>query len=141
MIRGNLLAIPIESSFLYVEPIYLQATQEPDQQQQFGGGPGGEGDEDPGAQRRQQRQPGPQLASTAIPELKQVIVAFGGQVVMRDTFEEALTQLFGAGDRPLAGDGSLSDQPQIVEDASLIRSAVIMAADAERHYENVRKAM
>ena len=32
VIRGNLLAIPIESSFLYVEPIYLQARREPDQQ-------------------------------------------------------------------------------------------------------------
>jgi uncharacterized protein len=140
VIRGNLLAIPIESSFLYVEPIYLQATQEIDQPQQFG--PGGDDGEDDGGQRRQQQRPqGPSQGSTAIPELKQVIVAFGGQVVMRATFEEALTQLFGAGDRPMAGDGSLSSQPQIAQDESLLRSAVMMAADAEKHYENVRKAM
>lgn len=137
VIRGNLLAIPIESSFLYVEPIYLQATQEPDQQQQFGQG---EGPDDGGGPRRQQR-PQPQQASTAIPELKQVIVAFGGQVVMRETFEEALTELFGSGERSLAGEDSPSSQPQIQEGGQEARSAALLAADAERHYENVRRAM
>jgi uncharacterized membrane protein (UPF0182 family) len=29
VIRGNLLAIPISDAFIYVEPIYLQAKQEP----------------------------------------------------------------------------------------------------------------
>ena len=138
VIRGNLLAIPIESSFLYVEPIYLQATQESDQPQQFGG-PEDPGDEAPD-QRRQQRQMGPPQSSTAIPELKQIIVAYGGQVVMRQTFEEALTELFGTGDRPMSEEMSVSaDLPAGADDVA--RSAVMMAADAERHYENVRKAM
>ena len=44
VIRGNLLAVPIESSFLYVEPIYLQARQESNQlpQQGFEGEGGGQ---------------------------------------------------------------------------------------------------
>ncbi|MBS10655.1 MAG: hypothetical protein CME19_03505 [Gemmatimonadetes bacterium] len=135
VIRGNLLAIPIESSFLYVEPIYLQATQEVDQPQQFGGT---EDPEEPGPRRQQQRQQAPRQASTSIPELKQVIVAFGGQVVMRETFEEALTTLFGVGDRPISG-----EPVEVVTDAdpSEVRSASLMAAEAEQHYENVRKAM
>jgi uncharacterized membrane protein (UPF0182 family) len=139
VIRGNLLAIPIESSFLYVEPIYLQATQELDQPQQFGGG---QDDEEDGGQRQQQQRPqGPARASTAIPELKQVIVAFGGQVVMRPTFEEALVQLFGAGDRLLTGDSDQRETPQSGRDLSVVRSAADMAAEAELHYGNVRKAL
>ena len=135
VIRGNLLAIPIESSFLYVEPIYLQATQEVEQPQQFGGP---EEEEEP-TQRRQQQQrpPGPSSGNTSIPELKQVIVAFGGQVIMRDTFEEALVELFGSGDRSLAGDADVA----AVSDPSETRSAASIAVDAEKHYENVRKAL
>ena len=139
VIRGNLLAIPVESSFLYVEPIYLRATQEGNQQQQFAGG---EDDDDPQGQQQQRQRQQAQIQSTAIPELKQVIVAFGGQVVMRDTFEDALTAMFGAGDGGLlAGDNSVSSQPQIAKDTSEMRSAATIAADAEAHYGNVRKAM
>jgi len=57
VIRGNLLAIPINNSFLYVEPVYLQAT------------------------------------TSALPELKRVIVATNTRIAMRPTLEEALVAL------------------------------------------------
>ena len=63
VIWGDLLVIPIESSLLYVRPLYLQA------------------------------------AGGRIPELKQVVVAYQNRVVMRETLDGALFQLFG-------GDGS-----------------------------------
>ena len=59
VIRGNLIIIPIEQSFLYIEPIYLKAS-----------------------------------ASGALPQLKRVIVAYEDQVIMEETFEEALNVIF-----------------------------------------------
>lgn len=56
--RGNLIVIPINDSFLYVEPIYLQSE------------------------------------SSALPELKRVIVASGSHIAMRETLGEALDALF-----------------------------------------------
>ena len=57
VIRGNLIVIPLNNSFLYVEPIYLQST------------------------------------TSALPELKRVIVASGQRIVMRPTLDEALFAL------------------------------------------------
>jgi uncharacterized protein len=57
VIRGNLIVIPLNRSFLYVEPIYLQAE------------------------------------TSALPELRRVIVASGEKVVMRETLAEALIAL------------------------------------------------
>ena len=57
-IRGNLIVIPLNNSFLYVEPLYLQSA--------------GEGSR---------------------PELKRVIAASGGTVVMEDTLAAALAEL------------------------------------------------
>ncbi|HWP59107.1 MAG TPA: UPF0182 family protein [Candidatus Acidoferrales bacterium] len=59
VIRGSLLAIPIEKSLLYVQPLYLAAEK------------------------------------GSLPELKRVIVAFGNQIAMRETLEQALEDLFG----------------------------------------------
>lgn len=60
VIRGNLIVIPLNQSFLYVEPLYLQSE------------------------------------SSALPELKRVIVASGSRVAMRETLEEALAALLNA---------------------------------------------
>lgn len=57
IIRGNLIVIPLNNSFLYVEPIYLLSD------------------------------------TSALPELKRVIVASGEKIVMRATLEEALDAL------------------------------------------------
>jgi len=137
VIRGNLLVIPLEQSFLYVEPIYLQARQE------MAGGAfaAGRPTMPPG-----QRQPPmlPNQRSTAIPELKQVIVAFGGRVVMRSTLEEALIELFGSATAaqttapvPKAGP-TASQLPPI---ASALYTAAQIAADAEEHYERAQAAL
>jgi len=58
VIRGNLLVIPIEQSLIYVEPLYLQATE------------------------------------IKIPQIKRVVVAYGQQVVMEPTLEQAVARLF-----------------------------------------------
>jgi uncharacterized membrane protein (UPF0182 family) len=137
VIRGNLLAIPIETSFLYVEPIYLQARQESDQPpQQFG--------QEGGGQQNQVQQPRQQRQSTAIPELKQVIVAYGGQVIMRDTFEDALNDLFGSGAGRTLDKGQ-QDTPSSTPNTSQVlqvdQSAVQLAAEADRQYQLVRESM
>jgi uncharacterized protein len=58
VIRGNLLAIPIEDTMLYVEPIYIESANE-----------------------------------TSLPEVKQIVMAYGDHIVMEATFEEALDQI------------------------------------------------
>ena len=57
VIRGNMIVIPLNQSFLYVEPLYLQSE------------------------------------SSALPELRRVIVASGSRVAMRETLAEALAAL------------------------------------------------
>jgi uncharacterized membrane protein (UPF0182 family) len=59
VIRGSLLAIPVEESLLYVQPLYLSAEK------------------------------------GSIPELKRVIVAYGNQIAMDETFNAALQAIFG----------------------------------------------
>src|SRR5699024_2034773 len=52
VIRGNLLAIPIEDTILYVEPVYIESSNE-----------------------------------TSLPEVKQVVMAYGDNIVMESTFD------------------------------------------------------
>lgn len=59
VLRGNLLVIPIETSLLYVEPLYLVATE------------------------------------NQLPELKRVIVSYGGHVIMERDLSTALGRIFG----------------------------------------------
>src|SRR5699024_7723291 len=58
VIRGNLLAIPLEDTVFYVEPIYIQSSNE-----------------------------------TSLPEVKQIIIAYGQHIVMKPTFDEALDEI------------------------------------------------
>src|SRR5690554_2525835 len=58
VIRGNLLAIPIEDTILYVEPIYIESSND-----------------------------------TSLPEVKQVIIAYGDHIVMESSFDRALDRL------------------------------------------------
>lgn len=78
-IRGNLIVIPLNSSFLYVEPLYLRSS---------GGG--------------------------SRPELKRVIVASGGDVVMEDTLAEALAELVNV---RAADIGEIVPLPETVDEA------------------------
>lgn len=131
VIRGNLLAIPIERSFLYVEPIYLRARQEDGSRRL-----------QPGSDRAWRGPAGRDGSSAAIPELKQVIVAFGGQVVMRDTFEEALTVLFGPeGEAPPVEAAQAVQEPSGPETGPDVRAAARLAAEAESQYQQVRLSM
>ncbi|HLQ74361.1 MAG TPA: UPF0182 family protein [Bacillota bacterium] len=58
VIRGNLLAIPIEDTVLYVEPVYIESSNE-----------------------------------TSLPEVKQVVMAYGEYIVMEETFDKALDKI------------------------------------------------
>ncbi|MDJ0752334.1 MAG: UPF0182 family protein [Ardenticatenaceae bacterium] len=73
IIRGNLIVIPLNDSFLYVEPIYLESE------------------------------------TSALPELKRVIVASGERIVMRETLSEALSAL-------LTGEGTELVVEDVVDD-------------------------
>lgn len=80
------MAIPIEQSFLYVEPVYLQASQEP------------QPEVEPSqrmARSPLRRTPQPtETRSIALPELKRVIVAYGNEVVMKENLASALAAIF-----------------------------------------------
>jgi uncharacterized protein len=95
VIRGNLLAIPLEGAFIYVEPVYLEARQEekeaPPPAQQKPGLFGGSG--------KKQARPAAvsyNTRSSALPELKRVIVGIGNRIVMEETLDKALAQALGA---------------------------------------------
>jgi uncharacterized membrane protein (UPF0182 family) len=87
VIRGNLLAIPISDSFIYVEPVYLEAKQE---ESETPAAPASK----PGPFRKSQRggvSPALEKSRAAsLPELKRVIVAFSNRLVMAETLDKAL---------------------------------------------------
>jgi hypothetical protein len=78
VLRGNVIIIPIEDSLLYVEPIYIQASN----------------------------------GTNSLPEMKQVIVGYGDQIVMETNLSDALDRIFGdiAGESGEGGDGEVEDQ-------------------------------
>jgi len=84
VIRGNLMAIPIEKSFLYVEPVYLQASQESKPEVSTTGR----------MARPSMGRPERPTRSIALPELKRVIVAYGNEVVMKENLASALAAIF-----------------------------------------------
>jgi len=94
VIRGNLLAIPISDTFIYVEPVYLEARQEERELPATGSAQGR-------GITRSQRRGGPgssrqdRAGAAALPELKRVIVAFGNRLVMEENLDKALGSLFG----------------------------------------------
>jgi uncharacterized membrane protein (UPF0182 family) len=89
VIRGNLLVIPVSGSFIYVEPVYLEAKQ-------------GETESSPAqtTQQPQRRRAGTpsrpvKSRSAALPELKRVIVAFGNRIIMEENLDKALRGVLG----------------------------------------------
>ncbi|HLR59703.1 MAG TPA: UPF0182 family protein [Pseudogracilibacillus sp.] len=58
VIRGNLLVIPIEDTVLYVEPIYIESSNE-----------------------------------SSLPEVKQVVMAYGEHIVMEENFDKSLAKI------------------------------------------------
>jgi len=79
------MAIPIEKSFLYVEPVYLQASQESKPEVETA----------PRMAKPSMRRPEQPTRSIALPELKRVIVAYGNEVVMKEDLASALAAIFG----------------------------------------------
>ena len=88
------MAIPVGDTFIYVEPVYLEAKQEESEQaptaapqrRSFG---------------RSQRAAGPgssqpdRSRAASLPELKRVIIAFGNRLVMEENIDKALSALLG----------------------------------------------
>jgi uncharacterized membrane protein (UPF0182 family) len=89
VIRGNLLAIPISDSFIYVEPIYLEAKQESSESTAPGSSQPGRLGKPQGRQRAGSPR-SDQSKTAALPELKRVIVAFSNRVTMAENLERAL---------------------------------------------------
>jgi len=93
VIRGNLLAIPVSDSFIYVEPIYLEAKQERQGSLQAApprqGSPSGQSEKGQPQGLSRQRT----ARTAALPELKRVIVALGNRVIMEETLEKALNRV------------------------------------------------
>ncbi|MBW2668899.1 MAG: UPF0182 family protein, partial [Deltaproteobacteria bacterium] len=92
VIRGNLLAIPIGDTFIYVEPVYLEAIQE-ESQMSSTGTPQSDGGAKPkrgGARARPQME---EARAASLPELKRVIVAFGNRLIMEENLDKALSSI------------------------------------------------
>jgi len=95
VIRGNLLAIPISDSFIYVEPVYLEAKQEESE------APATSPAQPRGLLGKSQRAKSPlssapdRSRAASLPELKRVIVAFGNRLVMDEDLDTALRAVLG----------------------------------------------
>jgi uncharacterized membrane protein (UPF0182 family) len=124
VIRGNLMAIPVEQSFLYVEPVYLQASQEPEQQPEPRGGMG---------RTSPSRSPKP-TTSIALPELKRVIVAYGNEVVMKESLAGALAAIF---EGPAPSVAAIPDQKM---EGKSIQDLAISVLDQYRTAQKYLKA-
>jgi len=94
VIRGNLLAIPVGESFIYVEPVYLEAKQEQEQ-----AAPAAPAQPRPFSRSQRGRAPGSpgvdKSKAASLPELKRVIVAFSNRLRMEVDLDKALESLLG----------------------------------------------
>jgi hypothetical protein len=89
VIRGNLLAIPVGETFVYVEPVYLEAIQEESQMSPTDTPQFGAAAKPQQASVRASRPEESRAAS--LPELKRVIVAFGNRLIMEENLDKALS--------------------------------------------------
>ena len=76
VIRGNLLTIPIEDTIMYVEPVYIESSNQ-----------------------------------TSLPEVQQIIVAYEDEIVMAETFDEALEQILSLVDPDFETDVEVPEEP------------------------------
>jgi uncharacterized membrane protein (UPF0182 family) len=88
VIRGNLLAIPLGDTFIYVEPVYLEAKQEQSELPSPGSSQKQRGMTPVSAQKDKS-------TSASLPELKRVIVAFGNRLIMEHNLDMALSSVLG----------------------------------------------
>jgi hypothetical protein len=92
VIRGNLLAIPVSDTFIYVEPVYLEAIQEESQMAPIVTPQSGGGAKSQKASMRARPQMEESRAAS-LPELKRVIVAFSNRLIMEENLEKALSAI------------------------------------------------
>jgi uncharacterized membrane protein (UPF0182 family) len=113
VIRGNLLAIPVSDSFIYVEPIYLEAKQEAQRPVQAAAPQSGVK-----SQKQQAARPARQGITTtaALPELKRVIVALGNRVAMEKTLDRALNRVLGSEVTPVKETSSIMPATEGISD-------------------------
>lgn len=76
VIRGNLLTIPIEDTVMYVEPVYIESSNQ-----------------------------------TSLPEVAQIIIAYEDEIVMAETFDEALEQILSLVDPDFETDVEVPEEP------------------------------
>jgi uncharacterized membrane protein (UPF0182 family) len=91
VIRGNLLAIPVSKTFIYVEPVYLEAIQE-DNQISPRETPPGLGTK-PQRTEARVRPRSNEARAASLPELKRIIVAFGNRLIMEENLDKALSSI------------------------------------------------
>ena len=91
VIRGNLLIIPVGETFIYVEPVYLEAIQEESQMSPTDTPQSGAAAKPQRASARVPRSEESRAAS--LPELKRVIVAFGNRLIMEENLDKALNSI------------------------------------------------
>ncbi|MBN1904441.1 MAG: UPF0182 family protein [Deltaproteobacteria bacterium] len=138
VIRGNILAIPVEDTFIYVEPVYLEAKQEtsekPAQGQQTQRSPFSKPQS--GASGRNISGTGkPNRSSASLPELKRIIAASGNRVVMHERLEGALRAILGSDISSEKSSTPESIQPQTESSKGLSE----IAKKALEHYRKAKE--
>jgi len=92
VIRGNLLAIPIADTFIFVEPVYLEA--KPSQTESSGGQATGQKNAKTSRKSADTRKyRASRSDSAALPELKRVIVSFNKRLAMAKDLDSALLKV------------------------------------------------
>ncbi len=128
VIRGNLLAIPVCDSFIYVEPIYLEAKQEEGLASPTGG------QQSQGLRKLRAGQwttasgRGTSRAA-ALPELKRVIVAFSNRISMEEDLDKALRRVLG---------GEISPKELAVAPPAEILKSSNLGVMALEHYNKAK---
>ncbi|MCF8142841.1 MAG: UPF0182 family protein [Deltaproteobacteria bacterium] len=127
VIRGNLLAIPVSGSFIYVEPIYLQAKREENRGPLAGETPAaGSGK----SRMRQGVTPAVQDRSAALPELKRVIAVSSNRISMEENLDKALSRVLG---------GDIAPQERAVPQAMEILKSSSLGVVALDHYNKAKE--
>ncbi len=138
VIRGNILAIPVEDTFIYVEPVYLEAKQETAQKPAPGQQPrrgifstpqsGASGGNISGAGK-------PDRSSASLPELKRIIAASGNRVVMHERLDEALRGILGSDLLSAKPSSTATIERQMESDSEVGE----MAKKALEHYRKAKE--
>ncbi|MFG6120834.1 UPF0182 family membrane protein [Thalassobacillus sp. B23F22_16] len=106
VIRGNLLAIPLEDTVLYAEPIYIESSNE-----------------------------------TSLPEVKQIILAYGDHIVMEPTFQQALDRMLGLIDPDVEPDESDGEEQQQEGDAGDVMESQQILGELSTLFEDYQSAL